>query len=70
MTWAPRTGSELRAGGVARAVPAGEPAATGAVWGADVNTAIINKLIECSVEGTDIDAKLAELQSELIALIG
>ena len=43
---------------------------TGAVWGADVNTAIINKLIECSVEGTDIDAKLAELQSELIALIG
>ena len=34
MTWAPRTGSELRAGGVARAVPAGEPAATGAVWGA------------------------------------
>ena len=43
---------------------------TAAVWGADVNTAIVNKLIECSVEGTDIDAKLAELQSELIALIG
>ena len=43
---------------------------TGAVWGADVNTAIVNKLIECSVDGTDIDAKLAELQSELIALIG
>ena len=43
---------------------------TGAVWGADVNTAIVNKLIECSVEGTDIDAKLAELQAELIALIG
>ena len=43
---------------------------TGAVWGADVNTAIINKLIECSTSGTDIDAKLAELQSELIALIG
>ena len=43
---------------------------TSAVWGADVNNAIINKLIECSVDGTDIDAKLAELQSELIALIG
>ena len=43
---------------------------TAAVWGGDVNTAIVNKLIECSVEGTDIDAKLAELQSELIALIG
>lgn len=43
---------------------------TGAVWGADVNTAIVNKLIECSVEGADIDVKLAELQSELIALIG
>ena len=42
---------------------------TDSVWGADVQTAIINKLIECSVEGTDIDAKLAELQSELIALI-
>ena len=43
---------------------------TAAVWGADVNAAIVNKLIECSVDGTDIDAKLAELQSELIALIG
>lgn len=43
---------------------------TNYVWGSDVQTAIINKLIECSVEGTDIDAKLAELQAELIALIG
>ena len=43
---------------------------TDSVWGADVQTAIINKLIECSVEGTDINAKLQELQSELIALIG
>ncbi len=42
---------------------------TDSVWGADVQSAIINKLIECAVEGTDIDAKLAELQSELIALI-
>lgn len=39
------------------------------VWGADVQTAIINKLIECSVAGTDIDAKLGELQQELAALI-
>ncbi|MGN0288016.1 MAG: ABC transporter substrate-binding protein [Lachnospiraceae bacterium] len=39
-------------------------------WGQDVWEAIMNKLIECSVEGTDIDAKLAELQSELIGLIG
>lgn len=45
-------------------------ATTATVWGGDVQDAIINKLIECSVEGTDIDAKLAELQSELIALIG
>ena len=43
---------------------------TGAVWGEDVNNAIINKLIECSVEGTDIDAKCADLQAELTALIG
>ena len=42
---------------------------TGAVWGEDVNNAIINKLIECSVEGTDIDAKCADLQAELTALI-
>lgn len=40
------------------------------VWGSDVQSAIINKLIECSVEGTDIDAKLKELQAELVALIG
>ena len=43
---------------------------TGAVWGEDVNNAIVNKLIECSVEGTDIDAKCEELQAELAALIG
>ena len=43
---------------------------TGAVWGEDVNNAIVNKLIECSVEGADIDAKCEELQAELAALIG
>ena len=43
---------------------------TDSVWGGDVQSAIINKLIECSVEGADIDAKLAELKAELIALIG
>lgn len=43
---------------------------TDSIWGGDVQTAIINKLIECSVDGTDIDAKLAELQAELVALIG
>ena len=39
-------------------------------WGADIDTAIINKLIECTVSGTDIDAKCTELQSELIGIIG
>ncbi|MBQ6903768.1 MAG: extracellular solute-binding protein [Lachnospiraceae bacterium] len=43
---------------------------TANVWGEDVNNAIVNKLIECSVSGTDIDAKCAELQAELIGLIG
>ncbi len=43
---------------------------TDSLWGADVQTAIINKLIESAVAGTDVDAKLAELQAELIALIG
>lgn len=43
---------------------------TDSVWDGDVQSAIINKLIECSVEGADIDAKLAELKAELIALIG
>lgn len=43
---------------------------TDSVWGGDVQSAIINKLIECSVEGANIDAKLAELKAELIALIG
>ena len=43
---------------------------TGSVWGEDVNNAIVNKLIECSVEGVDIDAKCADLQAEIIALIG
>lgn len=40
-----------------------------AAWGTDVQTAISNKLIECSVSGTDIDGKLVELQGELTALI-
>lgn len=43
---------------------------TASVWGEDVSNAITNKLIECSVEGTDIDAKCADLQAELVALIG
>ena len=42
----------------------------GAAWGGDIETAINNKLKECSVSGTDVDAKVAELQSELTALIG
>lgn len=39
-------------------------------WGADVNSAIINALMECAVSGTDIDARFEQLQKELIALIG
>ncbi len=39
-------------------------------WGADVNGAIINALMECAVSGTDIDARFEQLQKELIALIG
>ena len=39
-------------------------------WGSDVNKAIINALMECAVEGTDIDARFESLQKELLALIG
>lgn len=39
-------------------------------WGSDVNSAIINALMECAVSGTDIDARFEQLQKELIALIG
>lgn len=39
-------------------------------WGADVNSSIINALMECAVSGTDIDARFAQLQKELLALIG
>ena len=38
-------------------------------WGGDIQTAIANKLIECSVAGVDIDAKFEALKSELVALI-
>lgn len=40
-----------------------------AAWGGDIQSAIGSKLIECSVGGTDVDAKLAELKSELAGLI-
>ena len=39
-------------------------------WGTDVGGALQNKFAECAVAGTDIEAKLAELQAELTALIG
>ena len=38
-------------------------------WGSDVDKAIINALMECAVSGTDIDARFAALQTELIALV-
>lgn len=42
----------------------------GYTWGSDVKSAIINELMECAVSGTDIDARFAQLQKELLALIG
>lgn len=39
------------------------------VWGADIGNAIINALMECATEGTDIDARFEQLQKELTALI-
>lgn len=39
-------------------------------WGADVNSSIINALMESAVSGTDIDARFEQLQKELLALIG
>jgi len=39
-------------------------------WGSDVDGALINALMECAVSGTDIDARFAQLQEELIAIIG
>lgn len=41
-----------------------------ATWGTDIANAIANKLVECTVSGTDIDKKFEELKSELIGLIG
>ena len=38
-------------------------------WGSDLDKAIINALMECAVSGTDIDARFAALQTELIALV-
>lgn len=38
-------------------------------WGADVYNSILTALMECSVSGTDIDARFAQLQQELTALI-
>lgn len=39
------------------------------VWGSDVGSAIINALMECAVEGTDIDARFEQLKQELTALV-
>lgn len=39
-------------------------------WGADVNKAIINALMECAVSETNIDTRFEALQKELLALIG
>lgn len=39
-------------------------------WGGDIGNAMINALMECATEGTDIDARFEQLQRELIALIG
>jgi raffinose/stachyose/melibiose transport system substrate-binding protein len=39
-------------------------------WGSDVDSAIINALMESSVTGTDIDARFEQLKKELLALIG
>lgn len=39
------------------------------VWGNDVHTIIGTKLQECAVASADIDAKVAELQNELIAIL-
>ncbi len=43
---------------------------TNYTWGPDVNSAIINALMESAVSGTDIDARFEALKKELIALIG
>lgn len=40
-----------------------------AVWGSDVNDIISTKLQECAVSGTDIEAKAAEMQDELVAIL-
>ncbi len=39
-------------------------------WGSDVDSAIINALMESSVTGTDIDARFEQLKKELLALMG
>ena len=39
-------------------------------WGQDVQTAIINALMECAVAGADIEGRFARLQQELIAIVG
>ena len=39
-------------------------------WGMDVGNAITNALMECANQSTDIEARFAQLQKELIALIG
>ena len=41
-----------------------------AVWGTDIRNALANRLMEAAISGTDIEAKLEELKSELVALIG
>lgn len=39
-------------------------------WGGDVQTAIINALMECAVSGTNIENRFDQLKKELIAIIG
>lgn len=39
-------------------------------WGTDIDTAIINALMESAVSGTDVDARFTQLQKELSAIIG
>lgn len=39
-------------------------------WGSDIRASLINAFMECSVSGTDIDARFEELQKELTAIIG
>lgn len=39
-------------------------------WGGDVQSAIINALMECAVSGANIESRFQQLQRELIAIVG